>query len=57
MEIATTETTEKCVAEDSDATKIYIFNFETDEADLRDFIAENFVAGKSATSKIQITQK
>jgi len=32
----------------------YIFNFETDENELRQFIKENFIAGKTETSKIQI---
>jgi len=32
----------------------YIFNFETDEKELVTFIKENFVAGKTETSKIQI---
>jgi hypothetical protein len=32
----------------------YIFDFEKDEKELRKFIAENFVAGKTSTSKIRI---
>ncbi|GHT51572.1 hypothetical protein AGMMS49982_09370 [Bacteroidia bacterium] len=33
-----------------------VFNFATDEKELREFIAENFVAGQENTNKIQITK-
>jgi hypothetical protein len=35
---------------------LYIFNFDTDEAELRTFIKNNFVIGKTDTTKIQITK-
>ena len=35
-------------------SKIYIFDFEKDEKELKNFIKENFVIGKSETSKIKI---
>jgi uncharacterized protein (DUF3820 family) len=34
--------------------KTYIFNFEKDEEELKQFIRENFVVGKTETSKIRI---
>jgi hypothetical protein len=34
--------------------KIYIFDFEKDESDLRKFIKQNFVVGQGETSKIRI---
>ena len=37
-----------------DNNKKYVFDFEKDEKELRQFIRENFVAGKNETSKIQI---
>jgi hypothetical protein len=37
-------------------TKLFIFHFEKDEAELQTFIKENFVRGKSGTTKIQITK-
>jgi len=40
----------------NDNGKLYIFHFKTDELELRQFIKENFVTGKTETTKIQINK-
>jgi hypothetical protein len=44
----------KKVVENDIPWETYLFNFEKDETDLRRFIRENFVVGKTKTTKIKI---